>query len=232
MSEPGQRRTNERERQQVIDELCEAFADDRLAMDEFERRVELANRAETDGELRTLLDDLPTPSAAVARRDATAPAPTTPAPAPSPRRAPATRVPEKSMVVGILGGGSRRGAWTPARTTTAIGVLGGVSLDFRGCALPEDGIDVECYALMGGIDIVAPPGVHIECNGVGILGGFDYSQDDVPAAIDAPVIRISGFAMMGGVNVEVREAGESERDAKRRRRALRKAQRRARRGPS
>lgn len=231
MSGPEQRRTNEYRRQEVIDRLCEAFADDRLAMEEFERRVELANRADTEGELRTLLADLPAPPSAVARRDDASPAPATPE-TPVPRTADPSRVPEKSLVVGILGGGSRRGSWTPARTTTAIGVMGGVSLDFRECALPPEGIDVECYALMGGIDIVAPPGVHIECNGVGILGGFDYSQDGRPAAVDAPAIRVTGFAMLGGVNVEVREPGESERDAKRRRRAERKALRRSRRKSS
>jgi hypothetical protein len=231
MSQPDQRRTSEHERQQAIDQLCEAFADDRLAMGEFEQRVELANRAETGAELRALLADLPSPQGAVARREPSAPD-TRPAATPAPRRVPASRVPEKSLVVGILGGGTRRGTWTPARTTTAIGVLGGVSLDFRECVLPEDGIEVECYALMGGVEIIAPPGVHIECNGVGLLGGFDYAQDGEPAAIDAPVIRITGFAMMGGVDVQVREPGESERDAKKRRRALRKAQRRARRGSS
>ena len=51
----------ESSRQKAVDALCEAFADDRISVDEFERRVELAHRAETLDELRMLLRGLPAP---------------------------------------------------------------------------------------------------------------------------------------------------------------------------
>jgi len=218
----GEARFSREVREAAIDRLCEAFADDRLPMEEFERRLELAHRAETTGELRELLSDLPQESQAVAKRPAAVPTASQTARPPAP-----SRVPERLLVAGMLGGGSRSGGWIPARTTIAIGVLGGVSLDFRECPLPAGVTEVQCYALMGGIEIVAPPGVHIECSGVGLLGGFDFRQEDAPTDPDAPVIRITGFAMMGGVDVSVREPGESVRDAKRRKRALKKARRRA-----
>lgn len=218
----GAARPGERDREEAIIRLSDAFADDRIQMEEFERRLELAHRAETSAELAALLADLPRPAEAVTRR----PEPT-PLARPAPSRPPApTRVPERSLVAGILGGGNRTGGWIPARTTIAIGVMGGVSLDFRESPLPTGVTDVECYALMGGIEIIAPPGVHIDCTGVGFLGGFDYKQREAPTDPDAPVLRISGFAVMGGVDVSVREPGESVRDAKRRRRALRKERRR------
>jgi hypothetical protein len=218
----GGARPGERDREEAIDRLSEAFADDRIQMDEFERRLELAHRADTAAELAELVADLPRPSEAVARRTE---------PAPPARRSPArppapSRVPERSLVAGILGGGNRSGGWIPARTNVAIGVMGGVSLDFRESPLPPGVTDVECYTLMGGIEIIAPPGVHIDCTGVGFLGGFDYRQREAPTDPDAPVLRISGFAVMGGVDVSVREPGETERDAKRRRRALKKERRR------
>jgi len=217
-------RFGEQEREAAIERLCEAFADDRLAMDEFEHRLELAHRAETAAELRALLADLPTSSQAVAPRPERAPAPRDIV-----RPPPPTRVPERSLVAGIMGGGSRSGGWIPARKNVAIGVMGGVSLDFRESPIPPGVTDVECYTLMGGIEIVAPPGVHIDCTGVGFMGGFDYRQDEAPTDPDAPILRITGFAVMGGVEVSVREPGESVRDAKKRRRALKKARRRARR---
>ena len=68
---PGQAR-----RQQVIDALCESFARDEMALEEFERRVETAHRADTAAELDRLLADLP--SAAVpARMTSRRPASTT-----------------------------------------------------------------------------------------------------------------------------------------------------------
>lgn len=219
----GGSRSSQQDREEVIDRLSDAFADDRLGMREFERRLDLAHRAETSQELAELLADLPRDAAPVARR---------PDPAPGRRsatsRPPApVRVPEKSLVAGVLGGGDRSGGWVPARSTTAIGIMGGVSLDLRESPLPSGVTEIECYTLMGGIDIIAPPGVHIECNGVGFLGGFEYRQEESPMDPDAPVLRISGFAVMGGVSVSVREPGESKGDAKRRRRALRKERRRA-----
>ncbi len=221
----GGSRSSQRDREEVIDRLSDAFADDRLGMKEFESRLELAHRAETSEELAELLADLPRDAAPVARRPDPVPdrrptASTTRPPTP-------VRVPEKSLVAGVLGGGDRRGGWVPARSTTAIGIMGGVSLDLRESPLPSGVTEIECYTLMGGIDIIAPPGVHIECNGVGFLGGFEYRQEEPPMDPDAPVLRISGFAVMGGVSVSVREPGESKGDAKRRRRALRKERRRA-----
>jgi len=219
----GRSRSSEQEREAAIDRLADAFADDRLGMEEFERRLELAHRAETSGELAELLVDLPRSTGSMTRRsEASKPA------RPSASRPPApTRVPERSLVAGILGGGDRSGGWVPARNTTAIGIMGGVSLDLRESPLPSGVTEIECYALMGGIDIIAPAGIHIECNGVGFLGGFEYRQEEPPMDPDAPVLRISGFAMMGGVSVSVRKPGESAGDAKRRRRALKKERRRA-----
>lgn len=219
----GESRSSGHDREAAIDRLAEAFADDRLGMQEFERRLELAHRAETADDLAELLGDLPRTTGSVTRGRDTPP-PTRPA---TPRPPAPVHVPERSLVAGVLGGGDRSGGWVPARNTTAIGIMGGVSLDLRESPLPAGVTEIECYTLMGGIDIVAPPDVHIECNGIGFLGGFEYRQEDPPTDPDAPVLRISGFAVMGGVSVSVREPGESAGDAKRRRRALRKERRRA-----
>src|ERR1043166_1453239 len=68
------------ERDRVIAALCEHFAHDNLAMDELERRLELANRARTQAELVALVADLPSSTAG----------PTTPAQVPSAPRAAAS----------------------------------------------------------------------------------------------------------------------------------------------
>ena len=46
-------------RQQAIDALMEHFANDNLTVEEFERRVDLAHKAETTEDLRKLLSDRP-----------------------------------------------------------------------------------------------------------------------------------------------------------------------------
>jgi hypothetical protein len=52
-------------RSEVIDRLCAAFADNVLALDEFDRRVETAHALERTSELDELVADLGTPAALV-----------------------------------------------------------------------------------------------------------------------------------------------------------------------
>lgn len=204
-------------RDAAVDALSDAFAQDVLSVEEFERRVELAHRAETAAELRALLDDLPGDASVPARREE------------GPARTPPAHVPDQGVVVGLLGGGVRKGRWTPARYNYAVGVLGGAELDFRDCALPPV-TDVRCFAIMGGVDVVVPPDVIVDTSGVGILGGFDHVAEADEAPAGAPVIRITGVAFMGGVSVQVRQPGESAGEARKRRRIERKERRRLKRG--
>ncbi|MBW3533590.1 MAG: DUF1707 domain-containing protein [Gemmatimonadetes bacterium] len=208
-----------------MDALCEAFALDEMDLAEFERRVDAAHRAASTEELDRLLAGLP--SAGVPAR--AGPAAVAPRRTPGPTTVPPERLRERDVVIGILGGGHRRGRWHPARKTLAVGVMGGATLDFREAVLGSGVTEIHAFAFWGGIELILPPGVRVECSGVGIMGGFDEDhgepQPDDPAA---PVVRLTGLAIMGGVSVEVREPGESSRDARRRRKRLRRLQREAR----
>jgi hypothetical protein len=64
---------------------------------------------------------------------------------------------------------------------------------------------------------------RVDSSGIAIMGGFELAPGSDPhPPPDAPVIRVGGFALMGGVEISVRHAGESARDAKRRLSAERK----------
>lgn len=215
-------------RQRAVDALCDAFARDEMDLAEFERRIEAAHRAASADELDRLLADLP--SAGVPARAGTSPAAGW-RPAAAPTKVPSGRVRERDVVVGIMGGGHRRGGWHAAPKILAVGVLGGAVLDFREAVLGAGVTEVHAFAFWGGVDVIVPPGVRVECSGVGLMGGFDQDQGEPgPDDPEAPVIRLTGLAVMGGVSLEVREPGESSRDARRRRkqrqRRLREARRR------
>ena len=207
---PGQAR-----RQQVIDVLCEAFAHDEMELEDFERRVDAVHRADTAAELDRLLSGLtPRPL----------PATTGPGSLPAPAGAPTPPVAharEREAVVGVMGGGLRRGRWTPARRITALAIMGGVELDFRDALLPPGVTEVHAFAFWGGVQVLAPPDVLVECSGVGIMGGFDHREESGEARTSASILRITGVALMGGVDVKVRRPGDSRRDARRRARELR-----------
>ena len=102
-------------RQEAIETLMEHFANDVLTVEEFERRVDLAHKAESLEELRKLLTDLPSGDLPVLREEET--------PASLERAqpsVPASRVKDRGLMVAMLGGVTRKGRWIPARFCPSI----------------------------------------------------------------------------------------------------------------
>lgn len=206
----------------TIDALCEHFANDVMSVEEFERRVDVAHKASTQEEIRALLQDLPGGEVATAPQHN----PTASAPAPVRREfgvTAAAHVKEQAFVVACMGGATRKGRWTPARKNFAVAVMGGTQLDFREAVFGPGLTEVQVFAVWGGVEIIVPPGLRVESHGIAIMGGFDHVSDvPPPEDMDVPTLRINGLALMGGVEVSVRHAGESARDARRRRKLERK----------
>ena len=134
---------------------------------------------------------------------------------------------ERSFTLAVLGGVNRSAGWVPARTNWVISTLGGAQVDFRDIPVPSGVTELRVFAFWGGAEIVVPPEIRIECSGSGILGGFEVkSNSPTTDKADAPLLRISGLAVMGGISVSVRHPGESARDARKRLRKERKARKR------
>ena len=206
------------QRQKTIDALVRHYAADHITVEEFERRVDIAHRTRDVADLARLTFDLPE----------VRPQPPTELPEADRliargARAVADVVRESQTLVAIMGGVERRGRWTPARRTIVICAMGGADLDFREARFAPGETEIFIVALMGGADIVVPPDLAVDASGLAIMGGFGHQeQHDFPADADAPVLKIRGFALMGGVDVQVRYPGESAKDASRRRKLERK----------
>lgn len=221
-------------RQATIDRLCERFAEDRLSMRDFEQRLDLAHRATTTRQLGSLVADLHPGASPPARGG-----PATSYPASPDRTAnvvPREEVPARQFLAGILGASTRGGSWVAPREMYAVALMGGVELDFREAGFGPGVTEVSAFALWGGVDVIVPPGLQVECSGAGIMGGFERKTDELAVASmgshgpESPVLRVNGVAVMGGVTVSTRLAGESEREANRRRKLARKARRKELRG--
>jgi hypothetical protein len=206
-------------RDRVIATLSEHFAHDALDVDEFERRITVAHTSESPDEIDALLSDLP----------ALAPSATALVPAAKvgPTVLPAERVQTEQTMLAIMGGVDRRGSWSLPRRLRLVTVMGGAVLDLREARFPPGPVDIEIFALMGGTQIIVPPGLAIETHGSAIMGGFqEVNRAPVHPDADAPLLRVHGFVMMGGVDITMRLPGESDRDAHRRQRRELKEQRR------
>ena len=196
-------------REATIAALCEHFSKDNLTIDEFERRLDLAHSVQTVPDLNNLLRDLPvlaTPPATAAATSAGA------------QPQVATHARDQQHMIAIMGGVDKRGVWQPAAKTYCYNLMGGCSLDFREALLPPGETELTIIAVMGGAEIIVPPGLRVDCDAIAIMGGIDHPAEGGPIDPHAPVLKINGFLLMGGVEITVRNPGESARDAKKRRR--------------
>jgi class 3 adenylate cyclase len=100
-----------------------------------------------------------------------------------------------------MGGAHTRGRWRCGDSITAVAVMGGCHLDFRGAEIDTDEVRVTAIAVMGGIDIVVPEGVEVSMTGLPVMGGRAVRVKDVAPLPGAPRIVVHAFPIMGGVNV-------------------------------
>lgn len=224
-SERPDMRASDAERERIAELLREAVAEGRLDMDEFDQRLETAYKARTHGELEPLVQDLPAPGSAVTPVGSSAPAPLGGSAANWPARigGPAT----STGGFALWGGFNRKGRWTVARKFTAFAMWGGGEIDLREAHFEDREVVIRCFTIMGGIHVTAPPELNVEVRGIGIMGGFgEGSNEDGEISPDSPRVRITGFALMGGVGVDrkrtkaerrrLKEAKEAELEARRR----------------
>ncbi|OAV76712.1 DUF1707 domain-containing protein [Dietzia sp. 111N12-1] len=194
-------RASDAERDATARLLQESFSEGRLTLAEFADRTSRASAARFRSELIELTHDLPI---AHHEHDST--------PATRPHGAPARRVtgasgPASSLA--IMGGVERAGAWTLPSVHTAFALMGGIEIDLRGASLQSHETTIRAFAIMGGIDIYVPDDVRVEVEGIGLMGGFGeesghWKPDPRPvrqAPPGAPVIRVAGLALMGGIGV-------------------------------
>jgi hypothetical protein len=206
-------------RERVIARLSDHFAHDTLDVEEFERRITVAHTSDNPADIEALLRDLPEIQGAAA--PVTAVVPTV-----VPALVPADQ--DRDTVYAIFGGIDRRGTWNVPRRMRVVAMFGGANLDLREARFPPGVVDIEVTAVMGGINIVVPPGLSVQMHGSAIMGGFaDVNRSPAYPDPEAPLLRVRGVAMMGGVNVEMRLPGESERGARRRERHALREERRA-----
>ena len=174
--------TDQRER--IVQRLSESYAHSHIDDDEFERRLSEAHRVTSHSALLALVADLPVPVEYN-----------------RPPEVQTSREPvrESETFVAILGGSERRGPWLPARRSKAIAVMGGVDLDYRNALMPPGVTEVSVFCVMGGVDIIVPPGMNVEVSGVPLLGGIDNRSGT--GSPDGPTLRVSGVVVLGGIDV-------------------------------
>ncbi|MEU8789034.1 DUF1707 domain-containing protein [Streptomyces sp. NPDC048643] len=214
-------RASDADRERVAEQLRDAVAEGRLDMEEFEERLEATYKARTYGELTPITRDLPGAAAA---------APISMVKQPVDDGSWASRIVggegSSSWGVAVLSGFERKGRWTVPRRFNSFAFMGGGEIDLREANFADREVVVNCVAVMGGMNVIVPPGVEVVVRGIGIMGGFDQREEGRPGDPGAPRVIITGFAFWGGVGVE-RKLTRAERQRQREERRQEKLERRA-----
>lgn len=212
-------RASDAERHETARILQQAFSEGRLTMTEFDDRTAQAYQATFQQDLAKLTTDLSVARQQFSRepdvRGADWHDPGAhrgPAHHGPGHHSPARRVtgqPGTGTSIAVMSGSDRSGVWTIAETHTAVAVMGGVNIDLREADLQSQETTIRAFAFWGGIEIIVPDDVVLIMDGVGFMGGFaedrsTWKQDPRPvrqAQPGAPVVRVTGLAVMGGVGV-------------------------------
>ncbi len=199
-------RASDADREQVADVLRQAASDGRLSLTELEERIEALYAAKTYADFEPVIRDLPgdlplPPSAAIVRRAAAAPAPAS--------SARVGGVPSSRSAKVVFSGLQRRGDWVVPQHYRIKAVFGGADLDLRDATLESAEVEIDIKAVFGGVNIVVPPDIRVAVDGDGVFGAFndDTTRGPQPGP-GAPVVRVTGKAVFGGVNVQRKAAGE------------------------
>ncbi|MFC4500433.1 MULTISPECIES: DUF1707 SHOCT-like domain-containing protein [Streptomyces] len=204
-------RASDADRERVAEVLRDAVAEGRLDMAEFEERLEQTYQARTYGELAPITRDLPAPGVA-------------PPPVISLRKEPPAEGDWAGRIVGgegsstwavaVMSGFQRKGRWTVPRRFNCVAFWGGGEIDLREADFAAGEVEINCVAIMGGVQIVVPPGVEVVVRGIGIMGGFDQRESGAVGDPGAPRVVVTGFAFWGGVGVERKRTRAARRQEK------------------
>ncbi|MGW7415769.1 DUF1707 SHOCT-like domain-containing protein [Streptomyces sp. NPDC054863] len=193
-------RASDADRERIAEVLRDAVAEGRLDMEEFDERLGAAYTSRTQAELQLLVRDLPVSAGA--------------APTVLPAHAAGgagdgveawsgrVGVPATSKGAFAFWGGFKRwGQWSVARRFTAFAMWGGGEIDLREARFEDREVVIRCITIMGGIVVKVPPELTVQVSGIGIMGDFDDKATG-QGTPGSPMVKVTGFALMGGVGVE------------------------------
>jgi hypothetical protein len=98
------------------------------------------------------------------------------------------------------------GAFVVPKSIRFLVICNGAKVDMSRAMFVHPKTTITVVAVCGGAEIVVPPGVRTEVSGLAIFGGFerDHAIDAIEnLSLNAPVIRIRGVAVFGGVSEKV-----------------------------
>lgn len=168
-------------RDQVVELLTRHFANDGIALDEFERRTAAVFTARSTDELRALVADVPGVKSGALP----------------------VVIPEHGRVSAVLSSAEQQSTMVVPRYLEVVAVLGNVELDLRDATFGDGVTVIEVRSVLGNVELTLPHDVRIEMAGNALLGSFASHGGPAVTNDSAPrrVVRVTGRAVLGNVEV-------------------------------
>ena len=185
-------------RERAIEQLSAHFAQDDLTLEELERRIERAYRAENAVELDALTADL--------RERATLPSPPRSAPQSVAARTDAG-TPEYDRILAVMSETRRTGLWSVPQRLDLVSIMSDTRIDLSSADLPDGVVDVHVRAVWTSLKIILPPGLRVVNRMSAFMASVTNDTDEVAAPPSGPVVRLTGLALMAEVKLIVADRG-------------------------
>jgi hypothetical protein len=85
------------------------------------------------------------------------------------------------------------------RGGSMLACFGGIEFDLADAELAPEGARLSLHALLGGIEITVPPGWKVESDVKAVLGGVQTPVPTEGEDESAPVLPVTGTALLGGI---------------------------------
>jgi len=189
-------RASDADRDRAASVVNEALAEGRLTAQEHSERLDSIYAAKTHAEIVPLIEDLPARAGTSAQVAVPGEG----------------EHPSSSTIVAVCGGATRKGTWRVPGTTTVVTVFGGADLDLRDAILPGPEVTMRAVCVFGGMSITVPPEMRVIDSGVAVCGGRDVDSE-TPESLGsgAPLLRVTGACVFGGVSIKHKERKNKRR---------------------
>lgn len=101
--------------------------------------------------------------------------------------------------------GKRSREWDVEDELIAIALLSDVTIDLVETKSLSEDITVEAYAIIRDVDVIVPPGTHVELSSGVLRGDLVNEVPTVPATERRRTLRVHGHSLLGDVTVRLAE---------------------------
>lgn len=113
-------------------------------------------------------------------------------------------VPNHRGTVAVLSHVKRDGDWTLPRLFRTFALWGNAEVDLTRAQIGAGTSHIEIKCIMGNVTVLVPPELRIDCDVEPLIGSFEVAREaESTRSPDAPLVRITGTAFMGSVEVKV-----------------------------